>query len=44
MNWNTTKEKKEKRENQASKKKCEIWTKILLKKEGKNQSNRDKNK
>lgn len=38
MNLNTTKEKKKKNEKiKQQKLMCEIWTKILLEKEGKNQ-------
>jgi hypothetical protein len=37
MDLNTTKEKKKKGKIKQQKQMCEIWTKILLKKEGKNQ-------
>jgi hypothetical protein len=37
MDFNTTKEKKKNGKIKRQKIKCEIWTKILLRKEGKNQ-------
>jgi len=44
MDLNTTKEKKKKmRKSSKQKQMCEIWTKILLKKEGKNQVTETKN-